>query len=164
MPTIVERSLWFSMAATTLVLLLSVPASGQDRPDFAGTWVLNRDKSDQIQGGGVGATQLVVAQEEATLTVVQEGGRGQGETILEPGAGPQDYSTERSSGTVEAAWEDSHLVVKRIQVRETPRGSREIQLVTRWELSEDGTALTHRVLITSPRGERSLTLVYDKQH
>ena len=120
------------------------------------------------RGGGRGAAmappRLSVQQDNDTLTVVQEGRRGQSrEMTLKPGAGPQEVSSFMGVGTVEAKWKGSELEVKQVQERETPRGNFKIEQKTRWKLSDDGRTLTTKVTLKTPRGDMDHTLVYNKE-
>ena len=120
------------------------------------------------RGGGRGRamvpSRLSVQRDGDTLTVVQEGGRGRSrETVLKPGAGPQEVSSFMGVGTVEAEWKGSALEVKQVQERETPRGNFKIEQKTQWSLSKDGKTLTQKIIWRTPRGDMEHTLVYDKE-
>jgi hypothetical protein len=65
--------------------------------------------------------------------------------------------------TVEANWDGDSLIVNRIQDMDTPRGTMKIEQDQTWTLSADGRTLTQEIKIKTPRGDRDLTLVFDKQ-
>ena len=109
-------------------------------------------------------SRISVQQNAETVTVVQEGGRGGSrETTLKPGAGAQEVSAFRGTGTVEAKWKGSALEVRQVQERETPRGNFRIEQKSLWKLSDDGKTLTMKVTLKTPRGDMDHTLVYDKE-
>ena len=116
------------------------------------------------RGGGMLPSRISVRHDDDTLIFVQEGGRGGSREItLKPGAGAQEVSSPRGTGTIEAKWKGSALEVKQIQERETPRGSFRIEQKTRWSLADDGKTLTAAVTLRTPRGDMDHTLVYDKE-
>ena len=116
------------------------------------------------RGGGMLPSRISVHHDDDTLIFVQEGGRGGSREItLKPGAGAQEVSSPRGTGTIEAKWKGSALEVKQIQERETPRGSFRIEQKTRWSLADDGNTLTAAVTLRTPRGDMDHTLVYDKE-
>ena len=82
---------------------------------------------------------------------------------LTPGEGPQEISTPGGTATVQAWWEGRELVVEQIQERQTPRGSMTIEQQQIWGLSEDGSTLTQRVKMKTPRGDFDMNLVFDRQ-
>ena len=65
--------------------------------------------------------------------------------------------------TVEANWDGGTLIVHQIQDRDTPRGTMKIEQDQTWELSADGQTLVQKIKMKTPRGDRNLTLVFDKQ-
>jgi len=162
-------------------LVLAAQSGGPDQTDFSGTWVLNSDQSDTMSpggvdgGGGMGGRggmggpggqgmTLVISQDGDLLSVSQEGGQGGGfKFSLEPGAGPQEVSTGMGGMTVEANWDGRKLIVRQIQDRDTPRGAMKIEQDQTWELSADGQTLVQKIKMKTPRGDRNLTLVFDKQ-
>ena len=131
-------------------VLAAATAGAVHGPDFSGTWVLNRDKSEiperpggggsrppgsdgqqaqQGEGGrrgmgrGMGGqiSRMTITQQDDQLTVVEEGPQGGiQERVYKPGAGPQQVSTPRGDSTVEANWEDQRLVVSQVSVRRPP--------------------------------------------
>ena len=167
---------------------LAVQSVDAEQTDFSGTWVLDADKSDipepgsgrsgpggrggpGVRGGpgGMGdqgsqGMTLVIFQVGDFLNLSQEGGQGGGfEISLEPGAGTQEVSTARGGMTVEANWDGGNLMVHQIQDMDTPRGTMKIEQDQTWELSADGQTLTQKIKVQTPRGDRNLTLVFDKQ-
>ena len=141
-------------------LVLAAQSGGPDQTDFSGTWVLNSAQSDTVSPGGMGGP----GGQGMTLVISQEGGQGGGfEFSLEPGAGPQEVSTGMGGMTVEANWDGRKLIVRQIQDRDTPRGAMKIEQDQTWELSADGQTLVQKIKMKTPRGDRNLTLVFDKQ-
>lgn len=156
-----------------VVLGLGSAAGFPDPPDFSGTWVLNRDKSDLPGGPGEGegrggggprglSMERLVIHQDAEGIHVQPGGEGADYT-LKPGAGVQTISMGRGTLEVEARWDNGRLWVRQVQQRDTPRGSMRLEQEQSWELSADGRVLTQQIKMKTPRGERSATRVFEKQ-
>ena len=189
---VIMRIMRFFIVTAMVNLAWAVPAQETEETDFSGTWVLNVEESDSMAGmgggrrggmgggrrgggggggGGGGETsqnrelKLVISQENDVLNILREGGsqdRGM-EVALTPGGEPQEISTPGGPATVSAWWEESRLIVRQIQERQTPRGTMTIEQEQRWELSEDGNTLIQKVQMKTPRGDRNLTLVFDRQ-
>jgi len=177
----VKRNLLFLMVAVFVNLALAAPVQEEAPTDFSGTWKLNPENSDSLPGmgrggrggGGRGGGEssqsqemtMVVSQEDNVLNILREGGPqgGQMEMALTPGEGPQEVSIGGGTATVQAWWEGRELVVEQIQERQTPRGSMTIEQQQIWGLSEDGSTLTQRVKMKTPRGDFDMNLVFDRQ-
>ncbi len=184
----IRKMLLFFIAAAIVNLAFAVPVQEPEGTDYSGTWVLNAEQSDSMPGmgggrrggrgggrrggGGTGGGEtsqtrelrLVISQEDDTLNILRGGPQGRGmEMDLIPGGEAQEISTPGGPATVSAWWEESQLIVRQIQERQTPRGTMTIEQEQRWELSEDGNTLTQRVQMKTPRGDRNLTLVFDRQ-
>ncbi len=176
----VKRNLLFLMVAVFVNLALAAPAQEEAPTDFSGTWKLNPENSDSLPGmgrggrggGGRGGGEssqsqeltIVISQEDNVLNILREGGQGgQMEMALTPGEGPQEVSIGGGTATVQAWWEGRELVVEQIQERQTPRGSMTIEQQQIWGLSEDGSTLTQRVKMKTPRGDFDMNLVFARQ-
>ncbi len=161
-----------------ILALIGAPAAfvSAQGTDFSGTWQLDRDASDipEGRGGGGGggggrgrggfgamtAETLMISQSEASVTIEQsQGNRSQRveyaldgtETTIEQG---------RGTLTVTASWDGGTLVTSGTQEMETPRGNVSLELTELRTLSADGQTLVIESTRGTPRGERTMTLVY----
>ncbi len=170
---------------TAILALVGAPTafvSAQDT-DFSGSWTLDRDASDIPQGrggggrgggggggrggrGGLGAQMadaLVITQSASSLTIEQS--RGDRSQTVEYALDGSETTIEQGRGgvlTVTATWDGGTLVISGSQELETPRGNFSITLNELRTLSADGQALVIESTRGTPRGERTMTLVYRK--
>ena len=169
------------MIFTAILALVGVPTafvSAQDT-DFSGSWTLDRDASDIPQGrggrgggggrggrGGFGARPadtLVITQSVSTLTI-QQSGDDRSQT-MEYALDGSETTIEQGPGgvlTVTATWDGGTFVISGSQELETPRGNFAITLNELRTLSADGQTLVIESTRGTPRGERTMTLVYRK--
>ena len=173
------------MIFTAILALIGAPTafvSAQDT-NFSGSWTLDRDASDIPQGrggggrgggggggrggrGGFGAQMadaLVIAQSASNLTIEQS--RGDGTQTVEYALDGSETTIEQGRGgvlTVTATWDGGTLVISGSQELETPRGNFSITLNELRTLSADGQTLVIESTRGTPRGERTMTLVYRK--
>ena len=165
------------MIFTAILALVGAPTafvSAQDT-DFSGSWTLDRDASDIPQGrggggrggrGGLGAQMadaLVITQSASSLTIEQS--RGDRSQTVEYALDGSETTIEQGRGgvlTVTATWDGGTLVISGSQELETPRGNFSITLNELRTLSADGQALVIESTRGTPRGERTMTLVYRK--
>ena len=172
---------------SAVALLVGVVATFAQGADFAGTWVLDKDRSDDPQamrgggggggrggggGGGRGGGRgggmmlmpatLVITQSEAELIVEhQSGDRSRTFTYLLDGtestnAGPRGDIVSSSH------WDGGQLISEGSQTVSTPRGEFTLETREVRSLSEDGQTMTIVTTRTTPRGDRTLTLVYQR--
>jgi len=166
---------------TAILALVGAPTafvSAQDT-DFSGSWTLDRDASDIPLGrggggrgggrggrGGLGAQMadaLVITQSASSLTIEQS--RGDRSQTVEYALDGSETTIEQGRGgvlTVTATWDGGTLVISGSQELETPRGNFSITLNELRTLSADGQALVIESTRGTPRGERTMTLVYRK--
>ncbi len=166
-------------ARTTAVALLAVlvgaigPALAEERPDFSGTWVLDRARSDAPPARGAagpheGGVTLVIRHAEPVLTIERrvegKGPRSRTVTYYTDGRTTESGGPYGSRITSTAAWEGRTLVVHTTRTRRTRGGSEAtVEVTTRYDLSDDGRTLTVGVAADTPRGARTRHLVYTRQ-
>ena len=116
--------------------------------------------------GGLGAQMadaLVITQSASSLTIEQS--RGDRSQTVEYALDGSETTIEQGRGgvlTVTATWDGGTLVISGSQELETPRGNFSITLNELRTLSADGQALVIESTRGTPRGERTMTLVYRK--
>ena len=171
------------LALAALAVLLGAPAAtvSAQGTDFSGTWNLDRDSSELPQGRGGGrggggrggggrggrgrlmAETLVISQTAASVTVEQQS--DDQSRSIEYALDGSETTIEQGRGgvlTVTATWDGGTLVISGSQELETPRGNFSITLNELRTLSADGQALVIESTRGTPRGERTMTLVYRK--
>ena len=143
---------------------------GKPRPDFSGTWQLDRSKSDFGVFG-----ERPVAKAEVTLAVEHAGpvlkirrtlrvdGReetaelayytdGRGET------NPGLFGVARAES--KTAWEGDRVVARTRLRRKGSRGDADLELTEKWQLSGGGRTLTYTSVVRGEFGESGVRLVY----
>jgi len=164
-----------------LVLLalsaLCFVAPGQTKspvPKFAGTWVLNRAKSEGLTGGlGNAEVRLVVAQDSKQLSAEQQTfirGRQQPSRELNyklDGSETEAEVVRPLAGTMKlrARWLESS---KMLALQSTITGENEgkpttITTVEQWQLIGNGEALKIVRMRHSPQGAQVSKLYFEKQ-
>jgi hypothetical protein len=162
------------LVVVALSAALAVPALvlAQAKADLAGTWTFDEAKSDPAPappggGGGGGGrmgggtpTKLVITQTGAELTV---------ESTLANGAQTAVYKLDGSESVnkmgmgeakSKASWDGANLVIAGKQAISTPQGDFEID--TKDVYSVAGSTLTVTTSRTTPRGEITRKLVFNK--
>ncbi|HEV8139466.1 MAG TPA: hypothetical protein VGP81_06815 [Pyrinomonadaceae bacterium] len=177
----------FVLAA--FVFIAAIAANAQNKANFAGSWSLDKAKSQGLSQRMQGADKVTwtITQDDKTISIDSKveggqppagggagggggtgGGRGMG--------GPQSYNLDGSEATSDvgggqmtgkatskATWAGNDLNLSRTSVFQGPNG--EITSVTtqKLSLSGDGKVLTAVVHSESPRGTTDSTLVFNKQ-
>jgi len=168
-----KRSRIFQMSALILLcslLLVPVTSFAQKSADFSGKWTLNEDKSDLGEGRFFSASKMAITQDKKSITLerTRAGRDGEertsSETITLDGKENVTETENRKTNSV-ATWSDdkSSLIIKS-NIEINRQG--EIMEMTRTEtlsLGEDGKALKIKSDSSSSRGDRSVSLVYDKE-
>ncbi|RLD92035.1 MAG: hypothetical protein DRJ29_12825 [Bacteroidetes bacterium] len=152
--------------------LLAIPSNSfaGDKVDFTGEWVLNEDKSDLGEGRAFAAFKIAVKQEGNTITIerTRTGRDGEertnSETLTLDGKENIDEG-ERGSSTSVLSWSEdgNSLTIKSKREFNRQGETFEMNSTQVWTLAEDGKVLKIQSDISSSRGERSASLVYDKK-
>jgi len=145
-----------------VALVLSVGLLAQEKPNFAGTWVLDPAKSEMGGGGrgpGGGAPgPITIAQTATELTIERTMGENTVKTVYKLDGTQSVNETPRGKSTILSKWEGAKLVstIK----RETQRGTME-STETR-SLAADGTMVVETISNT-PNGPMTRKMVYNKK-
>ena len=157
-----------SIAFFVLFLLYPATTYAGDKVDFSGEWTLNEDKSEMGEGRFRPSATLKITQAENSLVTerTRTGRDGQerkmrDEYTLDGEA--KLTETERGSTKSTASWSEDGKTLTINSYRKMTREGQTFEITTleTWELSDDGSALTIKSSISSPRGERSIVLVYN---
>ena len=166
-----------TLSGLSLVILVVVLVSAQEKVNFSGTWVLDKSQSDMSQLMGLSDDPAKAQNASMTMVVEQQGSnlrvnralKIQGEERKEIhtykiGGGETTNTGSRGEIVVgRAFWEGDKLAIVSTITRRGPL--RDISAETRgvWSLSPDAKTLTINVLVNSPRGEQRGKMVFDKQ-
>jgi len=160
------------LSLSMICALLAIPSISfaGDKVDFSGEWNLNEDKSDLGEGRAFAAFKIVVNQEGNTLTIerTRAGRDGEertnSETLTMDGKENINENERGSSSSVLTWSEDGgSLTIKTTREFNRQGETFEMNSTEVWTLTGDGKVLSIQSDISSSRGERSATLVYDKK-
>jgi hypothetical protein len=160
------------LTVSVIIALLAIPSISfaGDKTDFTGEWNLNESKSDLGEGRGFAAFKIVVKQEGNTLTIerTRSGRDGEERTNSETLTmdGKENINEgERGSSTSIVTWSDDGTTLTIKATREFNRQGETFEMNSTevWTLAGDGMNLSIQSDISSSRGERSATLVYEKK-
>lgn len=152
------------------VISLSLVAGASVKPDFTGTWVMDKDRSFSNPPGL-----------EQTLTIVQTGDTikleskqktAQGDRVINetytldgkeaeftPTGGQPDAKGKRS-----ASWlPDGRVIISDRITSTTPKGPATQEITRKWTLSADGRTLTIDYYIDNPNGSFESKRIFIKQ-
>jgi len=148
--------------ALAVALVLSVGLLAQEKPNFAGTWVLDPAKSEmgggRGPGGGGGPAPVTITQTETEMTIERTMGENTVKTVYKFDGTPSVNETPRGKSTIVSKWEGAKLVST--LKNETQRGTME-STETR-SLAADGTMVVEMTMNT-PNGPMARKMVYNKQ-
>ena len=172
------------MAALAVAVLASASAN------FAGTWALDKTKSQGLSPRMQGADSVtwIITQDDKTISIDQKvtggqppaggagGGAGTGGGGGRGPSGPTAYNLDGSAttmdvgggqmtgkSTLKATWVGNALQLSRNSILNGPNGEVTSTETRKLELSSDGKVLTATVHSESPRGTTDSTLVFNKQ-
>lgn len=148
------------MYATLQIAALFLCFAADVDRHFAGTWILNADRSDTRALSAAPDRMVRIQHNDSTIKLIP---------ITEGVSSPllhvttDQKSTKLKMGAVTlnsmAKWEGAALLINTIVSR--PDGNH--TQMDRWRLSRDGQTLTIRRQIVDRGGEREATLVYDRE-
>jgi hypothetical protein len=158
-----KRAVFMALA---VALVLSVGLLAQEKPNFAGTWVLDPAKSEMGGGPGGGGRgpgggapgPITIAQTATELTIERTMGENTVKTVYKLDGTQSVNETPRGKSTIVSKWEGAKLVstIK----SETQRGTME-STETR-SMAADGTMVVEMIMNT-PNGPMTRKMVYNKQ-
>ena len=156
-----------------MIVAMAAVAVSAASPNFAGTWVLDKDKSQGVQGpqGGVPDITLVVTQDDKKLVVEEkrmmngQAAPSRPNTYNLDGSETTAELTGRMSGTakLKAKWAKDTLELN--SVANVNFQGNEVTITTQehWELADGGKTLKIHRTRETPRGTQESTLVFTKQ-
>jgi hypothetical protein len=175
----------FLIAGMMGALALAIVASSMAAANFAGTWALDKAKSQGLSQRMQGADKVTwtITQDDKTISIEQKveggqptGGGGGGGGGGRGPAGPTTYNLDGKEVTADqamgqatakvtskATWAGSDLELSRKSVFQGPNGEVTTSNTQKLSLSADGKVLTAVVHSESPRGPQDSTLVFNKQ-
>ncbi|MBK9163378.1 MAG: hypothetical protein IPM21_05595 [Acidobacteria bacterium] len=167
------------------IALASAAAFAQKAPNFAGTWTLDKERSELNERTRIETMKMTVAQTADSLEVATEtkrsapegGGRGgMGGGRFGGGDGKFTYSlTERETTTEQATprgpvpvtlsakLEGATLKLTQKRTFSGQMGEITATSSEEWSLSADGKTLTVKRSLAGPMGTNTSTLVFTKQ-
>jgi hypothetical protein len=159
---------------------LAAPAliEAQTKADFSGTWTFDAAKSDPAGGPGGGGggggrgpggggrmgggtpSKLVIKQTGSELTVERTLPNGTETAVYKLDGSESTNKVGMGEAKVKASWDGANLVLTGKQAVSTPQGDFEID--SKDVYSRSGDVLTISTSRTTPRGEMTRKLVFNK--
>ena len=138
--------------------------------DFTGEWALNNEKSELGEGRFFSPLRMTVKQESETITIdrTTTGRNGdertRSQTLTMEGK-ENKMETERRSSISVVTWSEDGSA---LTIKADSEFSRQGEVMKRQTgenrgLEEDGKILKIQSSMSTPRGDRAVTLVYDKK-
>jgi hypothetical protein len=172
-----------TVVALAVAAAMAAPAYvSAQKADFSGTWTFDEAKSDPAGGPGGGGggggrgpggggggggrmgggtpTKLTIKQTAAELTVERTLANGTETAVYKLDGSESANKTGMGESKTKAAWDGSNLVLTGKQAVSTPQG--EIEIETKEIYTVTGTVLTVTTTRTTPRGENTRKLVFNK--
>jgi len=162
-----KRISFLAFALGIGLLALAVAA-----PNFTGTWVRDKAKSDQMMGRGGGGGQapdmevtLTIKQDANSLEVTtQRGDRPPAETKFTLDGKENTNTPGRGSTVSKSKWNKDTLVIEGTRKFSGPNGDMEMPFKEEYSLSADGKVLTVTTTSATPQGDqRTSKQVYNKK-
>jgi hypothetical protein len=155
------------------MLFLVVSADAQTKPNFAGTWVLDKTKSELPQMmQNFGGLTWEITQDDKQITRDQkfEGGGGMAANVpltikLDGSETVTDAPRISGKRTVKASWQGDGKILELSSVTTGTIQGNEIKSTTteHWELDEGGKVLKVQQKVESTRGNFETKLVFNKK-
>jgi hypothetical protein len=164
--------------ALLLTATLAVPALVHaQKADFSGTWTFDEAKSDAPGGPGGGGggrnagggggrmgggtpSKLVIKQTGNQLTIERTLANGTETAVYKLDGSESTNKTGMGESKMKASWDGANLVLAGKQAVSTPQGEFEIESKDVYSVS--GPVLTITTTRTTPRGENTRKLVFNK--
>ena len=178
----------FLIAGLMAAFALAVLAASAAAANFAGTWTLDKAKSQGLSQRMQGADSVTwtITQDDKTISIDQKVTGGQTPAAGPGGgggmgggrgpAGPTAYNLDGTEttmdigggqmtgkSTLKATWAGNALQLSRKSTFNGPNGEVTSSETRKLELSGDGKVLTATVHSEGPRGTQDSTLVFNKQ-
>jgi hypothetical protein len=165
---------WFCLTAAAAVLVFAVAALASG-PDFSGKWVLDKSKSEGLSGPGgrgIESITMTVTQTDKQLTIAskesREGGGGGMEQTFTYNLDGSETKADvggrmQMKATLKAKPSASGLDLDQERTGNFNGNEFTMTYKEHWELGDGGKVLTIHRSMETPRGNRDMTLVFNKQ-
>ena len=155
----------------SLVLFNLAPGSIFGQSNFSGSWAFNESKSNLGDGPMMSATSMAVKHEAnlISMDIVQPSFDGGDMKMSDKYTldGKESVNQGMMNSTVKTitTWSDDKKVLKFAKTILFDMNGEKMEIKSNedWALSDDGKTLTVKSAMTSPMGDMSRTLVYDKK-
>ncbi|HEY0544245.1 MAG TPA: hypothetical protein VGC91_02525 [Pyrinomonadaceae bacterium] len=147
-------------------------SEGKAKPDFNGTWLIDKSKSDYGRAEGTPIANaditMTVALSEPEFHVTRKmtlnGNEHVGELVFyTDGRGETNHALLGGGDLkTKTKWSGSKLVSKASISRRVREENFNIDIEEKWELSSDGKTLTDSFSMSGPNGTRAVKLVYTR--
>jgi len=159
------------MTCSLIFLWLCVSAAAAAKPDFSGTWVLDKDRSFSNPAGL--EQTMMVAQTGDQIKVESKVKTQQGEQTIN-----EDYALDGketdftppapqpgAKGKRKASWlaDGKHIIVEDVVISDSPKGPVTRRVTRKWSLSPDGGTLTVDYFFDDQRGSFEAKRVFVKK-
>lgn len=159
-------SLLSRRAAAVFALVAATSLFAQSKPDFSGTWKLNKTKSDLGMMADRVPEDFVVKidHKDPEIKISQPGMRGgTQESKVSTDGTPVETTSQTQMGEMKskavAKWDGAALILD----VNREMGGNTMSQSDRWSLSEDGKTLTIARKMSGPMGEMDIKQVLEKQ-
>ncbi|HEY2943613.1 MAG TPA: hypothetical protein VGN09_14365 [Vicinamibacteria bacterium] len=157
-----------------VILVTATFAYAQAKPDFSGTWVLDREKSDppgmgpgggQGPGGGMaGDLTITITQTATELKIQREAPAGRmTSTYALDGAESKNTGPRGGETRSKSRWDGDKLVTEGQQTMNGPDGPVTIDFKDVRRLDDDGKSMVVETTRTSPRGTQTRKTVFSRK-
>lgn len=152
------------------MVVATLLASAQAKPDFSGTWTLDKEKSTMPQAGGgpgggrggdMSAESLTIEQTDATLTREAAMGERTITRAYKLDGTESVNSSGRGDVKSKSRWDGSTLVTDSVRDMQGPNGPMTIETKETMSLDPGGNLVIESTSKT-PMGERTSKLVYKR--
>ncbi len=158
------------MARTFFLLLILGLFSlcwAADKPDFSGSYTLDEAKSNLSETRRMASKSLEVKQTAEKITITREYTNRSGESVshteeLTLDGKVNKVTVRNRTREVQVRWSDDDEQLIFTSEIEFERQGRSIKIQSKEKWTLDGNTLTIESTNSSPRGERSATLLYTK--
>jgi Tol biopolymer transport system component len=172
METVIKRSFLlkvFSLIGILLVAVTSYTNAQAGKTNFTGSWALNEEKSNLGDGPRMGGGDFTAKQDGNLLTVERTFTNRDGQSMTSfmkytlDGKESLNTSPRGDSKSV-ASWsaDGKTLTISTTRTLNMNGETRNIQSVEVWTMTDPKT-INIQSTMTTPNGERKLTMVYDKK-
>ena len=146
-------------------LLVAISAFAQSKANFSGTWKMDVAKSEFGMMPPPEIRTDTIKHDEPGVKISVDSDGPQGKEQYDVQFSTDNKETVNKMGDneakVTAAWDAAILVVAtKLNLKQMDM---DIDIKSKWSLSEDGKTLTQDAHVTTPQGEMDMKFVYAKQ-